>query len=138
MSSRHNQRSQSSSKIEPEDGCRVQVMVRCRPPNAEEKEAGKNSVQCDPINNSISISKNTFQKTFAFDGVYSAHSSQEDLYHRAVAPIVEEVLKGFNCTVFAYGQTGCGKVCSCLSFFLYFFSLSIILTLFHLILCCNR
>ena len=24
-------------------------------------------------------------------------------------PIVEEVLEGFNCTIFAYGQTGTGK-----------------------------
>ncbi len=27
----------------------------------------------------------------------------------AIAPIVEEVLEGFNCTIFAYGQTGTGK-----------------------------
>jgi hypothetical protein len=27
-----------------------------------------------------------------------------------VKPIVEEVLEGFNCTVFAYGQTGTGTV----------------------------
>jgi kinesin family member 11 len=26
-----------------------------------------------------------------------------------VAPLVEEVLAGYNCTVFAYGQTGTGK-----------------------------
>ncbi len=26
-----------------------------------------------------------------------------------VEPIVDEVLQGFNCTVFAYGQTGTGK-----------------------------
>lgn len=27
----------------------------------------------------------------------------------AIKPIVEEVLEGFNCTIFAYGQTGTGK-----------------------------
>lgn len=26
-----------------------------------------------------------------------------------VAPLIEEVLSGYNCTVFAYGQTGTGK-----------------------------
>jgi kinesin family protein 11 len=26
-----------------------------------------------------------------------------------VAPLLEEVLLGYNCTVFAYGQTGTGK-----------------------------
>jgi kinesin family protein 11 len=27
-----------------------------------------------------------------------------------VLPVVEETLAGFNCTIFAYGQTGTGKV----------------------------
>ncbi|THU60131.1 hypothetical protein C4D60_Mb07t09390 [Musa balbisiana] len=30
-------------------------------------------------------------------------------YVHAVAPLVNDVLEGFNCTVFAYGQTGTGK-----------------------------
>lgn len=31
------------------------------------------------------------------------------MYDEAVVPIVNEVLEGFNCTIFAYGQTGTGK-----------------------------
>jgi hypothetical protein len=31
------------------------------------------------------------------------------VYHTAIMPIVTEVLEGFNCTIFAYGQTGTGK-----------------------------
>jgi len=31
------------------------------------------------------------------------------LYDSAISPIVDEVLQGFNCTIFAYGQTGTGK-----------------------------
>lgn len=30
-------------------------------------------------------------------------------YDRVVRPVVDEVLQGYNCTVFAYGQTGTGK-----------------------------
>lgn len=41
--------------------------------------------------------------------VFGPDSGQERLYKQAVAPIVEEVLEGFNCTIFAYGQTGTGK-----------------------------
>lgn len=41
--------------------------------------------------------------------VFGPESGQERLYNQAVAPIVEEVLEGFNCTIFAYGQTGTGK-----------------------------
>ena len=31
------------------------------------------------------------------------------MYNVCVSPIVKEVLQGYNCTVFAYGQTGTGK-----------------------------
>lgn len=31
------------------------------------------------------------------------------MYEGAAAGLVEAVLSGFNATVFAYGQTGCGK-----------------------------
>ena len=31
------------------------------------------------------------------------------MYDGAIRPIVEEVLDGYNCTIFAYGQTGTGK-----------------------------
>lgn len=41
--------------------------------------------------------------------VFDPDSSQAKLYRMAIKPIVEEVLEGFNCTIFAYGQTGTGK-----------------------------
>lgn len=41
--------------------------------------------------------------------VYGADSKQERVYKQAIVPIVQEVLDGFNCTIFAYGQTGTGK-----------------------------
>jgi Cdc6-like AAA superfamily ATPase len=41
--------------------------------------------------------------------VFGPSAKQKDLYDQAVIPIVNEVLEGFNCTIFAYGQTGTGK-----------------------------
>lgn len=41
--------------------------------------------------------------------VFGPNAQQKDLYEQAVIPIVNEVLDGFNCTIFAYGQTGTGK-----------------------------
>lgn len=41
--------------------------------------------------------------------MFGPQSQQRDLYDQAVVPIVNEVLEGFNCTIFAYGQTGTGK-----------------------------
>jgi kinesin family protein 11 len=46
-----------------------------------------------------------------FDGVqvYGQYSTQEEVFRESILPIINEVLMGFNCTVFAYGQTGTGK-----------------------------
>ena len=41
--------------------------------------------------------------------MFDPDCGQAKLYNGAIAPIVEEVLEGFNCTIFAYGQTGTGK-----------------------------
>lgn len=41
--------------------------------------------------------------------VFGPNSEQVDLYNQAISPIVNEVLEGYNCTIFAYGQTGTGK-----------------------------
>jgi kinesin family protein 11 len=41
--------------------------------------------------------------------VFSPEASQEKLFKQAIVPIVQEVMEGFNCTIFAYGQTGTGK-----------------------------
>ena len=49
------------------------------------------------------------EKRVHVDQSYGALSSQEEVYQRAVQPLVEEVLAGFNCTVLAAGQTGTGK-----------------------------
>ena len=34
---------------------------------------------------------------------------QIDVYKSVVTPLIKQVLEGYNCTVFAYGQTGTGK-----------------------------
>ncbi|GJW77218.1 kinesin-like protein KIN-5C [Tanacetum coccineum] len=41
--------------------------------------------------------------------VFGLTAQQKDLYEKAVIPIANEVLEGFNCTIFAYGQTGMRK-----------------------------
>jgi hypothetical protein len=44
----------------------------------------------------------------AYDAVFDPGATQLDVY-RSVAGAVSAVLRGINCTVFAYGQTGTGK-----------------------------
>ena len=41
--------------------------------------------------------------------MYDDDSTQQNVYNESAFPIVESVLEGYNGTIFAYGQTGCGK-----------------------------
>jgi len=40
---------------------------------------------------------------------FGQYATQKEVFSSVVQPIIDEVLEGFNCTVFAYGQTGTGK-----------------------------
>ena len=40
---------------------------------------------------------------------YDESSTQKQFYEESCYPLVEAVMEGFNGTIFAYGQTGCGK-----------------------------
>ncbi|ETP30448.1 hypothetical protein F442_20583 [Phytophthora nicotianae P10297] len=44
-----------------------------------------------------------------FDGVYSAQSTQEEVFEAVGRPFVADLLVGYNCTIIAYRQTGSGK-----------------------------
>jgi hypothetical protein len=56
-----------------------------------------------------STSLKTKGDTFRFDHVFDAAASQADIYRAVAAPVVDEALKGMNCCILAYGQTGTGK-----------------------------
>jgi chromosomal replication initiation ATPase DnaA len=48
-------------------------------------------------------------QTYHFDNIFTDGAKQEDVYKDSVKLLVENVKAGYNCTVFAYGQTGTGK-----------------------------
>lgn len=81
----------------------IQVFVRCRPPKLREKSV----VEVIPSRKEIKVSSHN--KHYYFDQVFSPETSQVNIYNAVVRPLIAEVLQGFNCTVFAYGQTGTGK-----------------------------
>jgi kinesin family protein 3/17 len=51
-------------------------------------------------------------KSFTFDAVFGENTIQKQFYEDSCYSLIESVLDGFNGTIFAYGQTGCGKVLS--------------------------
>ena len=46
---------------------------------------------------------------FTFDHIFGMESTQTEVYEQSAFLLVENVLEGYNGTIFAYGQTGCGK-----------------------------
>ncbi|CAD6210663.1 unnamed protein product [Miscanthus lutarioriparius] len=101
------------------DGCErdrevnVQVVLRCRPLSEEEQRANvQSAISCNDLKREVTVLHSLFKqldKTFTFDKVFGPKSQQRSIYDHAVAPIVTDVLEGYNCTVFAFGQTGTGK-----------------------------
>ncbi|XP_036355914.1 kinesin-like protein Klp61F [Octopus sinensis] len=49
------------------------------------------------------------RKTYQFSEIFDHLTTQEDVYNNIVSPMVQDVHTGYNCTVFAYGQTASGK-----------------------------
>lgn len=46
---------------------------------------------------------------FTFDRVFSDESNNQEVFEGTTKEVVDAVLEGFNCSVFAYGATGAGK-----------------------------
>uniref|UniRef100_A0A182LSI0 Kinesin-like protein n=1 Tax=Anopheles culicifacies TaxID=139723 RepID=A0A182LSI0_9DIPT len=90
----------------------VKVVVRCRPMNKREQQSKcKNVIQIDNalVNLDNPNDTNAPQKSFQFDNAYGYAATTENIYSDICYSLVESVLEGYNATIFAYGQTGCGK-----------------------------
>jgi len=99
--------------MEKKEDDNVKVAVRSRPLNSREKKIkAKMVVEVDAASNQMTLKKPSDMKSsklFRFDYVYGSKSTQKEIYEDTAYPLVESVLEGYNGTIFAYGQTGCGK-----------------------------
>ncbi|CAO3589512.1 unnamed protein product [Absidia cylindrospora] len=66
-------------------------------------------VVCRFRNGTAVILKGTSQPPFAFDKVFGSNTAQQEVFEYSIKSIVDDVVAGYNGTVFAYGQTGSGK-----------------------------
>uniref|UniRef100_A0AAQ5Z4Q9 Kinesin-like protein n=1 Tax=Amphiprion ocellaris TaxID=80972 RepID=A0AAQ5Z4Q9_AMPOC len=108
----------------------VKVVVRVRPTNdSEKRENCRNVVQVvdnhmlifDPKEQDMSCfgsrrvrNRNINKRAnkdlkFVFDHVFDENSTQTDIFENTTKGVLDGVMNGFNCTVFAYGATGAGK-----------------------------
>ncbi|KAG9352705.1 hypothetical protein JZ751_021119, partial [Albula glossodonta] len=108
----------------------VKVVVRVRPENSKEQEGNYKKIVhvvdnhmliFDPKeqdltffraqrlrNRDVNKRPNKDLK-FVFDCVFGEDSSQLDVFNSSTREILDGILNGYNCTVFAYGATGAGK-----------------------------
>jgi len=97
-----------------ESGTTIQVVVRLRPINEREKAHGTLPVvTASSQDKTVTVVRGTGRRqarsSYAFDNVFSAFTTQEEVFDSTLRPILRDVMLGFESTVFAYGQTGTGK-----------------------------
>ncbi|GBC08689.1 hypothetical protein RclHR1_08300005 [Rhizophagus clarus] len=86
----------------------IQVVVRCR--GRIDREIAANSpVIIKTTPREIYVKQSPADKTYTFDKVYGPEADQAKIFDHIVVPILHEVKAGYNCTLFAYGQTSTGK-----------------------------
>uniref|UniRef100_A0A672F709 Kinesin-like protein n=1 Tax=Salarias fasciatus TaxID=181472 RepID=A0A672F709_SALFA len=110
-------------------GRHVKVVVRVRPTSDREKrENCRNVVQVvdgqmlifdpkeeEPCFGSQRVRNRNLNKRankdlkFVFDHVFGENATQVDIFENTMKVVLDSVMNGFNCTVFAYGATGAGK-----------------------------
>ncbi|EAQ93720.1 hypothetical protein CHGG_01955 [Chaetomium globosum CBS 148.51] len=102
--------------FDPDDGeaTNINVVVRCRGRNDREvKENSAVVVRTEATKGKLiqlSMGPNSVSdKTYNFDRAFSQAADQNMVFEEVVKPVLDEMLSGYNCTIFAYGQTGTGK-----------------------------
>jgi kinesin family protein 5 len=93
----------------------VRVICRFRPVNEREKSEAVTHDGTLPLleyPNDATVVVNMPkqpQQTFNFDRVFGSDSKQMEVYSAAAKDTINDVIGGYNGTIFAYGQTGAGK-----------------------------
>jgi kinesin family protein 3/17 len=91
------------------------VVVRCRPLNSKETaDNRKTIVDMDMSTGAVTLNNpkgdaSEPPKSFTFDTCFDYTVGQRVVYEKCARPVVNQVMDGYNGTIFAYGQTGTGK-----------------------------
>jgi kinesin family protein 5 len=87
----------------------IKVVCRFRPQNKIELAAGSEQVVEFKGDDTCAITSKDANGSFTFDRVFPTNTPQHDVFDYSIRSTVDDVLAGYNGTVFAYGQTGSGK-----------------------------
>ncbi|KAJ9060783.1 hypothetical protein DSO57_1027176 [Entomophthora muscae] len=91
-------------------GNNIRVLCRFRPQNKREIESGGEPIiSYSDDKTTIKINSQEYPGEYTFDSIYDHTTSQKAFFESSIKATVDDVINGYNGTVFAYGQTGSGK-----------------------------
>jgi kinesin family protein 5 len=85
----------------------IQVVCRFRPQNNQ--EIAQNGQVIVDFDDNMTAVKSRDSSTYQFDRVFDWNHTQADVFKYSARTIVEDIMNGYNGTIFCYGQTGSGK-----------------------------
>lgn len=96
--------------------CTVRTAVRMRPASIGEQSDQmpqmifmNRETNCVEVVASTNAGSKLPNKKYNFDHMFDPDARQEEVYSKIGRPLVQCVMYGINCSLFAYGQTGTGK-----------------------------
>ncbi|KAK2795105.1 Kinesin heavy chain [Onygenales sp. PD_10] len=87
----------------------IKVVARFRPQNKIELASGGEPIVEFETEETCKLNSKEASGAFTFDRVFDMNSRQADVFDFSIRSTVDDILNGYNGTVFAYGQTGAGK-----------------------------
>lgn len=89
----------------------IHVYVRIRPLSSKEQVTSKSNCvrKSENEEGQIQLDSRPTPKTFNYDHVFNQDTSQQDIFQVVGQATANKFIEGYNCTIFAYGQTGAGK-----------------------------
>ncbi|KAI0140112.1 kinesin-domain-containing protein [Hypoxylon sp. NC0597] len=87
----------------------IKVVARFRPQNKVELASGGEPIVTFDGPDTCTLNSAEATGSFTFDRVFDMQGKQKDIFEYSIKPTVDDILNGYNGTVFAYGQTGAGK-----------------------------
>ncbi|KAF2674651.1 kinesin heavy chain [Microthyrium microscopicum] len=87
----------------------IKVVARFRPQNKIEIASGGEPIVHFDTEDTCSLQSKDAAGSFTYDRVFDMASRQADVFDFSIRSTVDDILDGYNGTVFAYGQTGAGK-----------------------------
>ncbi|GFS13438.1 kinesin-like protein [Elysia marginata] len=86
------------------------VVLRVRPPNAQERNRRDQFAVDFPGDGQVSVNNQGTVRSFQFNVVLEPDAAQEDVFESSgMKKLIESAIMGYTCTAFAFGQTGSGK-----------------------------